>query len=46
MKIGFFTAGTIGAGHLLRGMALERGLRRAGFGGEFRMFGPPEAFPM
>jgi hypothetical protein len=45
MRIAFFTAGTVGAGHVVLGMAVERGLRRAGFSGEFRMFGPEEAFP-
>lgn len=45
MRIAFFTAGTIGAGHLVPGLAVERGLRRAGFRGEYRMFGPPLRFP-
>ncbi len=45
MRVGFFTAGTVGAGHVILGLALERGLYRNGFTGEFRMFGPVEAFP-
>src|SRR6185295_7862008 len=40
MKIAYFTAGTVGAGHLVRGLAIGRGLRRAGFRGAYRMFGP------
>jgi len=44
MRIGFFTAGSVGAGHLVRGVALERALRRVGFGGEYRMFGPALPF--
>lgn len=40
MRVAFFTAGTIGAGHLVKGLSVERGLARAGFRGEFRSFGP------
>jgi len=40
MKIAYFTAGTVGAGHLVRGLAIGRALRRTGFAGEYRMFGP------
>ncbi len=40
MKVAYFTAGTVGAGHLVRGLAIGRALRRAGFAGEYRMFGP------
>lgn len=46
MKIAFFTAGTVGAGHLVLGLAVERGLRRAGFTGEYRMFGPEVPYPL
>lgn len=45
MKVAYFTAGTVGAGHLVRGLAIERALGRAGFAGTFRMFGPPLPFP-
>ncbi len=45
MRVAFFTAGDIGAGHLVRGIAIGRGLARAGFDGSYRMFGPPLAFP-
>jgi hypothetical protein len=40
LKVAYLTAGTVGAGHLVRGMAIGRGLERAGFGGAYRMFGP------
>ncbi len=43
MRIAFFTAGTHGAGHRARGIALDRALGRAGFAGEYRMFGPAPA---
>jgi hypothetical protein len=43
VRIAFFTAGTYGAGHRTRGIALGRALRRAGFTGEYRMFGPAPA---
>jgi hypothetical protein len=46
LKIAYFTAGTIGAGHLVRGLAIERALARAGFAGEYRMFGPQRPFPV
>ncbi len=45
MKVALFTAGTIGAGHIMRGMAVYNGLLRAGFTGEFKMFGPPFHLP-
>lgn len=45
MRVAFFTAGTKGAGHLVRGLAIERALRRAGFRGAYRMFGPAQRFP-
>jgi hypothetical protein len=40
VRVAFFTAGTIGAGHLVKGLSVERGLARVGFRGEFRSFGP------
>jgi hypothetical protein len=45
VKVAYFTAGTVGAGHLVRGLAIGRALGRAGFAGSYRMFGPPLAFP-
>jgi hypothetical protein len=45
MRIAYFTAGTVGAGHFVRGLAVGRGLRRAGLAGEYRMFGPRLPFP-
>ena len=44
MKIAYFTAGTVGAGDLIPSLSIERGLRRAGFAGEYRAFGPPYPF--
>ncbi len=44
MRVAFFTGGTVGAGHFVHGLALERALGRAGFRGVYRMFGPPLAF--
>ncbi len=46
MRIAYFTAGTHGAGHVVRGIAIHRGLERAGFSGEYRMFGPRVPFPL
>jgi len=45
VRIAHFTAGTVGAGHLAHGVAVQRGLARAGFSGDFRIFGPPIDFP-
>jgi hypothetical protein len=45
VKVAYFTAGTVGAGHFVRGLAVGRGLARAGFRGEYRMFGPRLPFP-
>src|SRR6185295_16051983 len=45
VNIAYFTAGNIGAGHLVRALAIRRGLLRAGFHGSFRIFGPPLPFP-
>jgi len=44
MRVAYFTAGTVGAGHLVRGEAIRRGLARAGFPGQLRSFGPPTRF--
>jgi hypothetical protein len=44
MNVAYVTAGTVGAGHLVRGLAIGRGLVRAGFSGSYRMFGPPLPF--
>jgi hypothetical protein len=46
MRVAYFTAGTVGAGHLVRGVAVGRALARRGFAGEYRMFGPPLPFPV
>jgi hypothetical protein len=43
-RVAYFTAGSHGAGHLVRGLALERALRRAGAAVELRLFGPPSPF--
>lgn len=45
MRVAFFTAGTHGAGHLVRGLAIRRALARAAWGGTYRMFGPTPRFP-
>jgi hypothetical protein len=39
-RVAFFTAGTTGAGHLVRGIAIERALARAGSRCTYAMFGP------
>lgn len=45
LKVAYFTAGTVGAGHLVRGVAVGRALHRRGFAGRYRMFGPPLPYP-
>jgi len=45
MKVAYFTAGTVGAGDLLQGLAIERALERAGAAVEFRAFSPEPPFP-
>lgn len=40
-RIAYFTAGTVGAGHLARGLAIERALARAGSPATFTLIGPP-----
>ena len=46
MRVAYFTAGTVGAGHLMRGVAIGRALRRAGVAADYRMFGPALPFPV
>ena len=46
MRVAYFTAGTVGAGHLVRGHAIGRALGRCGFTGEYRAFGPPVPYPV
>jgi hypothetical protein len=46
MRVAFFTAGTIGAGHLVRGLAIERALRRAGARAEYAIFAPPVPYAL
>jgi len=46
MRVAYFTAGTVGAGHLVRGLAVGRALARAGFTGSYRAFGPPVPYPV
>jgi hypothetical protein len=45
VRVAYVTGGTVGAGHFVRGVAVGRALGRAGFGGAYRMFGPPLDFP-
>jgi hypothetical protein len=40
VKLVYFTAGTKGAGHLVRGVAIGRALERAGFAGEYAIVAP------
>ncbi len=44
MRVAFFTAGSHGAGHLVRGLALWRAFQRRGANVEFRLFAPASAF--
>ncbi len=44
MRVAFFTAGTHGAGHLVRGVALHRALLRRGAQVDYRLFSPPSPF--
>jgi UDP:flavonoid glycosyltransferase YjiC (YdhE family) len=43
VRVAYVTAGTIGAGHLVRAVALSRALSRAGFRGTLDVVGPPAA---
>jgi hypothetical protein len=45
-KLTFFTAGTIGAGHLARGIAIERALARSSSRAELTIVGPPSPFTL
>jgi hypothetical protein len=45
VKVAYFTAGTVGVGHLVRGLAIRRALARAGFEGQYRIFGLALPFP-
>jgi hypothetical protein len=45
VRVVYFTAGSVGAGHVVRGLAIARALSRAGFRGEFRTLGPRHAYP-
>lgn len=44
VKLAYFTGGTAGAGHMVRGLAIGRALERAGYRGEMRMFVSVEPF--
>lgn len=44
MRVAYFTAGSHGAGHLVRGVALWRAFKRRGAKVEFRLFAPRSAF--
>jgi len=44
MKLAYFTGGSAGAGHFVRGLAIWRALERAAVAGEMRMFVPTEPF--
>jgi hypothetical protein len=46
MRVAYFTGGTVGAGHLVRGVAIQRALARQGFGGTYRAFGPSLPYPV
>lgn len=45
-RIAFVTATVGGAGHLALGVAIGNGLARAGFRGDYRLFGPPIPYPI
>ena len=44
MEIVFFTAGTKGAGHLVRGLAIDRAIRRLGLKAKLTILTPPTPF--
>jgi hypothetical protein len=46
VRVAYVTAGTVGAGHLVRGVALGRALQRAGADATYAMFGPATPFPV
>lgn len=45
-RVAYFTAGTVGAGHEVRGEAILRALERVGFRGSWRAFAPPSPFAL
>jgi hypothetical protein len=45
-RIALFTAGTVGAGHLMRALAIGRALARTGVHVQYRVIGPPLPFPV
>jgi len=45
-RVAFFTAGTVGAGHLMRALAIGRALARAGSSARYRVIGPPLPYPV
>jgi hypothetical protein len=46
VRVAYVTAGTVGAGHLVRGHAIGRALTRRGFAGAYCAFGPPVPYPV
>jgi hypothetical protein len=46
IRVAYVTGGTVGAGHVVRGLALQNALSRAGFRGAYAMFGPPLAYSL
>jgi hypothetical protein len=44
LKVAYVTGGTVGAGHLMRGVAVRNALVRAGARVDFTMLGPPLPF--
>ncbi len=44
VRIAYLTAGTNGAGHIARGVALQRALQRTGEAHAFALFSPPSPF--
>lgn len=46
MRIAYFTGGNLGAGHLVRGLAVGRALDRAGVRADYRLFGPSLPFAL
>lgn len=45
-RVAFFTAGTVGAGHLMRALAIGRALARGGSRASYRVIGPPLPYPV
>ena len=45
MRVAYFTAGSLGAGHQIRGLAIGRAIERQAAGCELRLFLPVEPFP-